>query len=196
MIPNTPTRPSRVRRIPLRGAGLALTLLAVSACSATTGSQTTADGGIGYREARYAEISALQEFRACRDEALALDEAARASANAGRYLASARMLERCERELPPEAADRAVQERMRAYALGIQNYLKGGDIAAAERNLDRFDNAFPGRELYLGDGSSFTDTMRAVLDQTPEHQLGSLSTLNVDRDVKAELRRVRHWARN
>jgi hypothetical protein len=194
MTPSVPAPFRRPRRTALSGAGLALSLLVLGACT-TTGTET-ADGGIGYREARYAEISALQTFRACRDEALALDEAARASANAGRYLASARMLEGCERELPPEAAGRAVEERMRAYALGIQNYVKGGDVAAAQRNLDRFESAFPGRELYLADGSAFTDTMRAVLDQTPEHQLGSLSTLNVDRDVKAELRRVRHWTRN
>lgn len=188
--------PSRPGRRGLRPAGLGALMLALAACT-TTGTETAeSDGGIGYREARYEQITAMQEFRACRDEALTLDEQARARGNSGRYLASARMLERCERELGPGTTGLAVDERMRAYALGIQNFVKGGDVRSAQRNLERFQDAFPGRELYLADGSSFTDTMRAVLGQTPETAVGALSTYNVDREVKAELRRVRHWTRN
>jgi len=53
----------------------ALAALALSACSMTTGGGLPE--GIGFREARFAEISAAREWRACRDEALALDAQAR-----------------------------------------------------------------------------------------------------------------------
>ena len=87
--------------------------------------------GIGYREARYAEISAMREYRQCRDQALELDTKAREEGSTARYLASARLIEICEAEVGPSAAKTGEEERMRAYGLSIQNYLKGGDVAKA-----------------------------------------------------------------
>lgn len=187
---------SGVRRLTFRSGAVAVALLAATACTTTSTSTTEADGSIDYRKDRFETISARQDFMDCRDQALKLDRRARETGNAGRFLASARLLERCERELGKDADSVGTKGRMRAYALSIQNYVKGGDAASAAENLDTFRQQFPNRDLYLANGASFKDTMGALLGQTPETSLGSLSTLNTASAVKDELRRVRHWQRN
>lgn len=149
--------------------------------------------GIAYREARFAEMSALRQYRECRDEALTLDKQAREAANPARYLASARLLERCESDLGPNTAGLAEDERMRAYALAVQNQLKGGDVAAARAGLERFRAAFPGEDLYYADGSSFTETMELLLGLGAPGATGELAMSNVGSAVKAELRRADYW---
>ena len=164
---------------------------ALSAC--VTNPMAVREGGIAFREARFAEITAMREYRACRDEALVMDEQARQGGVPARYLASARLLERCEAELGPEAANLAPEERMRAYALSIQNYLKGGDIARAQINLETFKSAFAGHDLYFADGSSFTETMEVLLGLRDRSAVGQFSVLNVDGALKGELRRANYW---
>ena len=50
-------------------------------------------------------------------------------------------------------------ERMRAYGLSIQNYIKGGDAGAARRRLEGYKQVFSGKDLYYPDGSSFRSTI-------------------------------------
>ncbi|HIJ44101.1 MAG: hypothetical protein V1253_00855 [Alphaproteobacteria bacterium] len=185
---------SIVGRIPLRGIALSAALLTVSACNLNT--QTNAMEGIGFREARFQEISAMREYRQCRDDGVELDTKARSSGSAGQYLASARLLEKCETELGQEAANLAVDERMRAYALGIQNYIKGGNLETAARNLERFKKAFTGKDLYFTSGASFIETMESILGQKRPHEFGDLAALNVSYELKNEMRRIRYWKRN
>ena len=156
----------------------------------------TRSEGIGYREARFAEISAMREFRKCRDEALALDSQARKTGITARYLASARILDTCETELGPRPKTVAAEERIRSYALSVQNYFKGGDISKARSNLEKLEKNFPGRDLYLADGSSFIETMKVVLSLTDKTSTHPLSLSNVSDELKAELRRVQYWTRN
>ena len=185
---------SIVGRIPLRGIALSAALLTVSACNLNT--QTNAMEGIGFREARFQEISAMREYRQCRDDGVELDTKARSSGSAGQYLASARLLEKCETELGQEAANLAVDERMRAYALGIQNYIKGGNLETAARNLERFKKAFTGKDLYFTSGASFIETMEILLGLRDRMAVGEFSIANVSGELKTELRRVRYWTRN
>ena len=152
--------------------------------------------GIGYREARFAEISAMRQYRQCRDDAIALDTNARKDGSPARYLASARLIETCEAELGSGAAKAGEDERMRAYALSIQNYFKGGDVAGARQNLEKLQKAFPGKDLYFADGSSFIDTMKVLLGLTDRSSVGQFSVANVNSDLKAELRRIRYWQKN
>ena len=172
-------------------AAAALVLLA--GCS--TDKATFDPGGIGFHEARYAEVSAMRDFRACFDEALQLDSQARSGGDLGRYLASARVSEGCEANLGPEANGVSQEERMRAYGLTIQNYLKGGDAVSARRNLDRFRQAFPDSDLYYADGSSFVATMEVLLDQRDTKEFGQFAVLNVSGVLKDEMRRMHHWKR-
>lgn len=184
-----------LKRLGRAAAGGAV-LLSVAACNTLYDRDQPAAEGIGYRDARYQEIAAMREFRDCRDQAIELDEQARASHSAGQYLASARLLEKCEASLGPEARDIAVEERMRAYGLGIQNYIKGGDMVSAQANFEAFQQAFPNRDLYYPDGTSFLETMSTLLGRQERTDYGRFSTLNVNRELKDEMRRVTYWQQN
>ena len=170
--------------------------VALSACTSNVSLIDRSDGGAGFREARLAEVQAVRAWRDCRDEALVLDRNARESAATARYLASAALLTKCEAELGPEADDVAIEERMQAYGLSIQNYRKGGDVAAARANLARFETTFAGYDLYYPDGSSFIETMAILLDVTDPMAVNEFAMVNVNDALKAELRRARYWSRN
>ena len=53
-------------------------VIVLSACSMTGGQLQE---GIGFREARFTEISTIREWRNCRDEAIELDRQARQEAS-------------------------------------------------------------------------------------------------------------------
>ena len=167
---------------------------ALAACAPNMGGAP--DEGVGYRQARFEEIARMRDYRACRDEALEFDRQARDGSASARYLASARLIERCEAELGPEAAHLAPDERMRAYALSVQNYMKGGDVAKARANLLTFKTTFPDRDLYYPDGSSFIDTMDLLLGLRDRDSVGQFPTVNANAALKAELRRTRYWKVN
>ncbi len=177
------------RFLPVLAAGVIL-----SACNFTTGA--TVGEGIGYREARFAEISAMRAYRDCVDEAVELDAQARKEGSAARYLASARLIEKCESELAAGPARAGEDERLRAYALGIQNFFKGGDVARAQENLAKLQKSIPAKDLMLADGSSFLDTMSVLLGKADRSSVGQFSVANVGTDLKSELRRVRYWKKN
>ena len=169
-------------------------LLLLTACHATFPTET--DEGIGFREERHAEITAMQNYRECLDEAAILDSKARQAGSHARYLASARMMEKCEAGLGPESSGLAVEERMKSYALSIQNYFKGGDVIKARANLNKFKAAYSDHDLYYSDGASFSDTMSLLLGLENDSALGEFSTVNVNPMLKTELRRIRYWQRN
>jgi hypothetical protein len=167
--------------------------LVVSACTSSDGGMSE---GIGFREARFTEITALRDWRACRDEALNLDSQARAEASPAQYLASARLLEKCESQIGAEGAKVPADDRMRAYALCAQNYLKGGDVPKARETLDRLVSAFPGADLYYANGSSFIDTMEFLTGMSDPATSGDLGIANINNDLKSEFRRAQYWKRN
>lgn len=188
--------PARIGAVVARAPAYLVALVALTACTMDMASTKAPEGGIGFRQARFEDIAAMREYRQCRDEGVALDEQARVAGSAARYLASARLLESCESRLSPAVAQSALDERMRAYGLSIQNYVKGGDIAAAQANLEKFKVAFAGYDLYYPDGSSFIETMELLVGQRDRAEIGQLSMLNVSDSLKSELRRARYWTRN
>ena len=146
--------------------------------------------GIGYRQDRFEQISKMREYRNCKDEGLKLDRKARSSGTGGTYLASARVLEKCETKLGPDTAGIAQTERMRAYALSIQNYFKGGNVEKARSNFDKFKTRYADHDLYYPDGTSFIVTMDALFGRKESWSFGELSALNVNDAFKREMRRV------
>ena len=177
--------------------GLAVAALAALAACGTVGFPSPQPGeGIGFRETRSNELAATTDYRKCRDDGMALADQARQSAASARYLASARMLESCEAKLGASANMVSKDDRMKAYALSIQNYFKGGDIASARTNLSRYKAAFSGEDLYFADGSSFTDTMELLLALRDRDNVALISTANVSESLREELRRVRYWQNN
>ncbi|MDW3205170.1 MAG: hypothetical protein R8L07_06460 [Alphaproteobacteria bacterium] len=172
----------------------ALAVATLGACTLNT--QKPSDEGIGFRTQRFEDIAAMREYRTCVADAVELDRQAYATRATAKYLASARLLESCEAQLGPSAANVAPDERMQAYGLAVQNYIKGGDVDKAREALARFETAFAGQDLYYADGSSFTDTMGALLGRYDGTDFGQFSTLNVNADLKAEMRRVAYWSKN
>jgi len=173
---------------------LLLATLAVGACS--TQPKLPDFGSIDFRETRYQDVAALRDFRDCRDQAVELDNQARASGDPARYLSSAELLERCDRDLGPDASVVPEDERMRAHGLGVQNFIKGGDAGAARRQLERFKQLYPGKDLYYADGSSFRTTMEVLLGHHEERDFGRYSMLNVSTALKGEMRRIQYWKHN
>ena len=185
----------RSMRFASRAAAPVVLLGVLGACS-MTGGTAGPETGIGFREARFTEIAAMREYRSCRDEALSLDAQARQSGSQAQYLQSAKLLAKCDSALGPEMAGVAVEERMRGYALGVQNRLKGGDVAGARAGLETFRTAYAGHDLYYPDGTSFTETMELVLGLRDRTAAGVFSLANVNGALKAELRRARYWKRH
>lgn len=184
----------RISETWIQSGAVAALLFGLSAC--VTSQPAAPDEGIGFRQARFEEISAMRSYRACRDDALKLDDQARTADDPARYLASARMIEKCEADLGPEAAEVGKDERMHAYALAVQDYLKGGDVAHAAKSFEIFKQAFSGQDLYFADGSSFVETMEVLLGRKQTTDFGRFSGLNVSTALRAEMRRVRYWAQN
>lgn len=149
--------------------------------------------GIGYRQARFEQLSNMREYRKCRDEGFQLDRQARSTSISGTYLASARLLEKCETRIGPDSVRIARAERMRAYALSIQNYFKGGDVEQARNNFDKFKSRFADYDFYYPDGTSFVITMEALLGRKERWTFGEFSALNINDGLKSEMRRVLYW---
>lgn len=187
-----PFKKTHIKRI-LSGVSLLCAGIALSACVTQPPSF---GGGIDFREARYSEISAMRDYRDCRDMALELDREAQAKHDPAKYLASAQMIEKCEAKLGPDVAGVAHDERMRTYALSVQNHLKGGNIEQARVNLEKFTQNFTDQDLYYTDGSSFVQTMEILLGKRGAGSIGRYSDANVNSELKSELRRVRYWERN
>lgn len=186
----TQTLASQTKRWLPRLALLALVPVALAACSTNT--PLSPRESIGFHEGRYNEITKVREYEACRAQALDLDAKARGRGSQGAYLTSAKVLEQCEAGLG-ETNGVPLEERMRVYALSVQNYFKGGDIESARHNLDTFKHAFPGHDLYFADGSSFIVTMEALLGRTEPWTFGEFAALNVNDQVKSEMRRLNYW---
>ena len=188
----TQTKNSRAAsRAAIMSGLLGLTVL-VGCVPATTGGGE----GIGYRQARFEEISAMRSYRSCVDDAMKVAEDARRQGHAAGYSRSARILEKCEADLGPEATTLAQEERMRAYAVSVLNYVKAGDLASARKNLDTFKASFDGHDLYLPGGSSFIDTMTLITASKEHNRPHKIAMMNVSQDLRAEIQRVGFWKRN
>jgi len=183
---------THARRNALLGAGtLCLALVTLTGCQSTKAAE-----GIGFREARFQKMQSQQAYRTCVADAITLNEEARKSRTSAQYLASARLLEECERGLGPHADGSMDEERMRAYALSVQNYLKGGDIDSARTNFEALGDAFPKRDLFYPDGSSFRDSMALLLGVVDPNKIGALMTRNISHELRSELLRAKYWKRH
>ncbi|NQV98387.1 MAG: hypothetical protein HQ483_01720 [Rhodospirillales bacterium] len=171
----------------------AFVLITLAGCvPATTGGAE----GIGFRQARFEEISAMRQYRECVDDAYKVAEDAARNQQAAGYRTSARIIEKCEADLGPEARNLAQEERMQAYAVGILNYIKAGDIQNAQANLDTFERTYGGYDLYLPSGASFIDTVSVLTGKSTDTSASKMAMLNLPPDLRAEMQRTRFWKHN
>lgn len=179
----------------LRTAIVAGGLAILGACS-TNLADVGPGPSIGYQNLIQTQTAAVREYRACRDDAVQMATQARQSASLARYFASARIVETCEAALGNHAAAVPDDERMKAYALSVQNYFKGGDIVASRRTLANFQAAFAGYDLYMPDGASFIETYEILLGLRARNNPAAYTAANVGEPLKDELRRVHYWLTN
>ena len=85
-------------------------------------------------------------------------------------------------------------QRMKNYALSIQNYLKSGRLKVASLKLEDFKNKFD-RDLIYSDGSSFIKNTEAILDIANEKKGLDLEMNNSNRKIKSELKRIWYWSK-
>ncbi|MBL4721697.1 MAG: hypothetical protein JKY20_11275 [Alphaproteobacteria bacterium] len=183
-----------VKRIILQTAGFGVMAAVLGACNLTSGGAAVdPTDGVGFRQARYAEVMRVNSFQSCREEALLMDRQARKRGAAGAYLTSATIMEKCEAGLGGSPRGVSHDDRMRLAALAIINFLKGGDSEKARQSLSKFQRTYPGEDIYFGDGSSFIATAELLLGRSRKMGFGEFAVLNVNRTVKNEMRRLAHW---
>ncbi len=163
----------------------------------TTGNPSTKPAEIAeYRQARFQEMTGLQNYQDCRREALQLSDQARVQKSPGGYLTSAQVAEKCLVGVAAHEHVVPVDERLRLHSIAVLNYVRAGDIAAANTAFEKLKRAHPEKDLYFADGTSFIKTMEAFLKRTDKQSFGEFVALNVNRDVKREMRRINHWKTN
>ena len=172
---------------------IALGVLGITACQQTVLTASTPTTSVIDRAN---EMQNLLNFDSCLSNGLEQDAQAAASDERGQYLASAKTLSSCDSKLRDSASLVATEKRMQAKALTVQNFIKGGNIQAARLALTDFETSFNSADLIYADGSSFTDTMRALLYRFDDRVSYKLASLNARRKVKDEVRRAWYWQSN
>ena len=171
-----------------------LILSLLSACGSLTTASSSAPKTTVIERAK--DMQAVLAFNDCAVEGQMRDTAAAKEPDQALYLSSADILASCDAELTGSYALVEREQRMRVMALAAQNYLKGGDVGAARLVLSKFARDFDDADLIYADGSSFSDTMHALLYQHADQKQLALSSLNARRSVKEEIRRSWYWQKN
>jgi len=161
--------------------GLAAVTL-VSACSSTDNSG--------------AEIAKLQqqnqtEFNQCKNHVLNMDTSAKSNKSLAQYLTSATAGLGCLQSVQLDNPLVSDQQKMQLHALSILNFVKGGDVNKAQASLSSFTSSYRGKDLYFADNTSFVDTFSVLLHEKRSSSKGS--SLNVNRNLMAELKRKNTW---
>ena len=172
-----------------RGALCAILLVSIVGCQ----TPPPMSENIGYRLERHQISTLMTHWRECNAQANTLDQQARLHGEPARYWASAKTLDRCIAELGEAKAHIPPQEQLRSHAMGVQNYLKGGDIEQARKNFARLKQTFPKADLQYVDGASFITTMQLLLGIPDSITPPQLATANVGADLKNEMRRLHYW---
>jgi hypothetical protein len=175
---------SNKARTPLVAVLLAATF--VSACSSTP--QSAGNSNISPNtNSYYQSIDS-----GCEQDALDRDSFAQQSGQEVQYLASAKALQRCVQGIQFPKGHPQADQGLRLMALAVMNFVKGGDLHAANTTLRKIQSRFPNQDLYFADYSSFLDTATALLNQK---NLSSqkLITLNISPTLRAELERNQYW---
>ena len=85
-----------------------------------------------------------------------------------------------------------------ACALGSAKLGRSRSLASVVNSQERlgnpkFKNRFAEYDFYYPDGTSFIVTMEALLGQREKWTFGEFSALNINDDLKSEMRRVLYW---
>ena len=165
---------------------------ALSACQPVTMSGSAA--AVDYRYERFADIQVKANYDACRKTAFALDKGA--GADASRFMSSAKKFESCELMLGDSGTIIDREMRLKAIAMGVQNYIKGGDLAKARTMLEQFEQVANGADLLYPDSTSFFASMHVLLNAPRNKNALQLASQNARGEIKDEIRRAWYWQTN
>lgn len=166
--------------------------LAVSACQPTTMSGSAA--AVEYRYERFSNIQVKANYDECRKTAFAIDKDA--GADASRFLASAEKFESCELMLGDAGSIIDRDMRLKAIAMGVQNFIKGGDLVKARTMLEQFEQVADGADLLYPDSTSFLASMHVLLNAPRNKNALQLASQNAKGEIKDEIRRAWYWQTN
>ena len=174
---------------------LAFTVLASVALAAcqpltTSGSSSAVD----YRYERFTEIQETANYNQCRKTAFSLDR--EAGFDNSKFLASAKKFEKCELSISGGESLIDKETRLKTIAMGVQNFIKGGDLTSARRMLEHFETVADGHDLYYTDSASFVDSMSVLLNASQDKSSIKLASQNAKGAIKDEIRRVWYWQAN
>ena len=141
-------------------------------------------------------LNSTREYDKCVDEGYFFDQKASDSRDnaISLYSKSAEILSKCEQLIGDYSTIITKDQRMKNYALSIQNYLKSGRLKVASSKLEDFKSKFD-RDLIYSDGSSFIKNTEAILDIANEKKGLDLEMTNSNRKIKSELKRIWHWSK-
>lgn len=165
---------------------------ALSACQPLTLSNSSS--AVDYRYERFQDIQLKADYDDCRKTAFTLDKGA--GADSSRLLASAEKFESCELMLGKSGKVIDRDMRLKGIAMGVQNYIKGGNLSKARTMLDQFEHIAEGDDLLYPDSTSFVASMRVLLNANGEKSAIRLATFNAKSELKDEIRRAWYWQTN
>ena len=141
-------------------------------------------------------LNSTREYERCVDEGHFFDKKASDSKDISisLYSKSAEILSKCDQIVGNYNTIITQDQRMKNYALSIQNYLKSGRLKVASLKLEDFKNKFD-RDLIYSDGSSFIKNTEAILDIANEKKGLDLEMTNSNRKIKSELKRIWYWSK-
>ena len=171
---------------------------ALSACNPASLSGATSAEVVDFHQMRLGDLQTINDFESCVEDGISRDSMARDNGDPAQFLSSAEILEGCEYHVINAAHLVPEDQRMKVYALSIQNYFIGGNVAKAKTNLEKFRTTFHGKDLIYADGTSFTDTYDVLFSYThnDKKSLLNLASMNAKPSVKDEVRRVWYWENN
>ena len=111
------------------------------------------------------------------------------------YNKSAKILTDCDHLISNNSYLINEEERMKNFALSIQNYLKAGNLINASVNFKSFKNNFH-KDLIYPNGSSFTENIESLLSHDDQKPSLQFTLLNNSKIIKSELKRIKYWSKN
>lgn len=110
------------------------------------------------------------------------------------YHKSAQILTKCKNIITNNNHFVTKENEMKNFALGIQNFVKSGNLIEARVNLNLFKNTFD-KDLMYSDGSSFISNMELLVNyKEPKGEL-NLAMINANKKLKNELKRSWYWSK-
>jgi len=131
----------------------------------------------------------------CHAQVLRRENSVGASSDIAQQIALANAAVRCiaNKSFYPKHPDNQIA--MQLNALAVVNFIKAGETQMAENSLVQFRTQFPQQDLLFADYTSFVDTAIALLqhDELSAHQL---QILNINAELRNELKRQEYWLKN